>query len=264
LEEFIKVVTTQKDEIPILICYKNTTDKKIPIILLHQLLEDKESELMLSYYLAKQNYFVVAPDLLFHGTSSNSVRSKRSFDFNKLFSELDKSMELIKCLVDFIKFDFSSYAEVEKLGIIGSSYGGMLALTAGYRIPEIKFVASLCSAADWQTLVDNKSFEAFRIFSEQRPVVNCEMVKEYILQYDPIHHIAEYKDKPILLMNGSLDTTFTFKLIEPFYQKLVVHYEGIQCLERLEWKKYLKSGHKINYEMINDLTNWLNNLFERK
>lgn len=260
MEEFIKISTVKKNDLPVLICCDNKREKKNPIILLHRLLEDKESELMLAYYLARQGYFVAVPDLLYHGDSSDSIRKKKKMDFNKFFSEIGRSMELIHNVINLLTKQYDSYLHMDNLGIVGSSYGGMLALTAGYRFAEIQYVVSLCASANWQQLIDRQTFEAFRLFSEDRPVVDSERVRASILVYDPIYHIVEYKDKPVLMMNGALDTTFTYKLVQPFSEKLEMHYTNMKCGEKFQWKKYPHAGHKVTYEMINNLLEWLENL----
>ncbi|MBD5534769.1 MAG: alpha/beta hydrolase [Lachnospiraceae bacterium] len=245
------------EEIPVLFFYNTGTVKKKVIILLHQLIEDKESEMMLAYYLSVQGYFVLVPDLLYHGESKNSLRESMKFDFNTIYTEMDKSMELIQKLIKFVETDNCFCLDKGDIGIVGTSYGGMLALTAGYYIPKITHIAALCTSANWEVLVNNRSFETFRLFSRQRPVVSKELVEKYILEYDPIYHIEDYKDKFVIMMNGALDTTFNYRIVEPFADKMKAYYESIHYSERYTWKKYARSGHKVTYDMICDLLEWL-------
>lgn len=244
-------------EIPVLFFYNRAIVKKKVIILLHQLLEDKESEMTLAYYLALQGYFVIIPDLRYHGESRNSLRGSMKFDFNTIYTEMDKSMELILELIEFIENDNCFCLDKDNIGIVGTSYGGMLALTAGYYIPKITHIAALSTSANWEVLVNNRSFETFRLFSKQRPVVNKELVEKYILEYDPIYHIKDYKDKFVIMMNGALDTTFSYRIVGPFVDKMKAYYESIDYPERYTWKKYERSGHKVTYYMICDLLEWL-------
>lgn len=257
MDTFVKIYKAEKENVSMLLCYDNCSEKKDPIIVLHQMLEDKESELELAYYLAREGKFVIVPDLLYHGDSQDSVKIKKKMNFNKLFVEMDKSMELIQKVITILSKDYASTIIMDNLGIMGTSYGGMLALTAGYWFKEIQYVAALCSSANWRGLIDRQTFESFRLFSDQRPVVDSNQVDDYILRYDPIYHIEEYEVKPVLIMSGGLDTTFTYKLVEPFYERLAAYYSKMNCNERLQWKKYSSSGHKVSYEMTCDLLEWI-------
>lgn len=256
----IKIERIIYNDIPLLLCYKDNKEEMIPIILLHQLLEDKESELTLAYYLAVSGYYVMIPDLLYHGEWTESVRNSEKLDFNKLFTEMDRSMELIQNLIQYVHMFSGLSVNSEKIGIVGTSYGGMLALAAGSQFHDIKFVAALCTSANWSTLVENYSFEAFRIFSKKKPVVEPEVVSEYILKYDPIYHIEGFEDKPVLLISGVLDTTFTYELLKPFYEKMTEHYIEKKCPEKFEWKRYRRAGHKVIYDMVSYLKLWLKKL----
>lgn len=215
---------------------------------------------MLTYYLARQGYFVAVPDLLYHGASKNSVKSGGKLNFNTIFTEMEQSMQRIQDVIDFLYEHYISQVNMEQLGIIGSSYGGYLALTAGYRFPQISYVASLCSSGTWKELIDKNSCEVFNIFSESRPVMRAELVNDFVKQYEPICHVNEYMDKKVILMNGGLDTTFTYELVKPFVEKMEQHYKEIECIDKFQWKKYRFAGHKVTYEMISDLLKWLDTI----
>lgn len=239
----IQIEKKKIQEIPVLVCRNTNKSNKGYIILLHRLLEDKEHEIILGYYLSQLGYEVILPDLLYHGESPFSVRESKRMDFNKLYTEMDKNMELIRILLN--------YVENQKIGIIGTSYGGMLALAAGTKFDEIKYIGALCTCVNWEKLIVNSSFENFRLFSTERPVINFQDVQKEIKKFDPIYNVDKFKGKNVILMNGELDTTFNYSLIEPFYKKMVEEQNIVT------WKKYKKTGHNVSYEMIRDLQEWL-------
>lgn len=235
------------DGIYFLKCSSLNKKSKGNIILLHKLLEDKEHELFLAYYLVRNGYDVYIPDLLYHGESYMSIKYNQKMDFNKIFTEMNKSMEMIRKIIDYIG--------KKGIGIVGSSYGGMIALAAGAFFDEIHFICALCSCVNWKKLVLEKTFEGFRFVSINKPVIDWQTVCDSIQIYDPIYHINELRSKDIIMMNGKLDTTFKLDLIKPFYEELIYKKEYGKSIV---WNVYDKAGHSVTYEMINDLLNWLN------
>lgn len=227
-------------------------------MLLHKLLYDKESELPLAYHLAVNNYFVVILDLLNHGDRECSFRSSNKLDFNKIFTGIGDSINDIREVISYVSHEFDKEITEDSFNIIGTSYGGMLALTAGYLLEEVKVVASINSSACWRGLVENGSFEMFRLFSSSKPVVDIKQVSMPINRFDPYMNVEKYNLRPILLLNGAKDTTFTFQLIEPFYNKLMQYYEDNNALENVTWLKYQRVGHQLVHQMIEDLIVWLN------
>lgn len=251
MDTYVQIRKTIIDNIPVLICNNGEKNQKGNIILLHKLLEDKEHEILLAYYLAQSGYEVLIPDLLYHGESPLSVRISKKMDFNKLYTEMDKSIELIRRLME----DISD----RKIGLIGSSYGGMLALAAGGILDGISFVGAICSSPNWAQLLKSGNIESFRMFSSNRPVIDYQIVQESIRKYDPMYHIDGFEGKDIMLMNGALDTTFKYCLTQPFYKEL-----SERCDKKkhssITWKKYDKTGHSVTYDMIQDLLEWLKQL----
>ncbi len=136
----------------------------------------------------------------------------------------------------------------------------MLALAAGAIFNEVKFVGAICSSPNWAELITNNSIESFRIFSINRPVIDFQIVQESIRKYDPIYHIDGFEGKDIMLMSGALDTTFKYCLTEPFYKEMMAMYDNNKKHNSITWKKYDKTGHKVTYDMIQDLLEWLNQL----
>ena len=257
MKEYIKVVRQRIKGIPVLFCYSNHGDNKIPIIVLHKLMNDKESELQLGVFLAEQGFFAIIPDMPFHGEFEDSIRQKGRINFNNLFSKLDVTIGNIKIIIDEVSH-MDVPISIKDFMVVGTSYGGMVALAAGYLFDEITAVASLCASASWSELIENGSFEAFRLYSETRPVVVWEEVRKDVEQFDPYYHTQLYKGKPILLMNGALDTTFRISMVEPFYDKLYTQYQ-----EKVTWLKYPRIGHQVRYEMMVDLVSWIKNAKRR-
>ncbi|MCP4152887.1 MAG: alpha/beta fold hydrolase [bacterium] len=244
----------------VLFCSKNSPGKKPLLFLFHRLLQSKEFELPFAYYLAESGYFVILMDFPGHGDGEEGFFKQGQYDFNSLFENIVVSVSRVKESIGNLREanPAPGHIDMDRIGIVGVSLGGMVALTAGYMLEEISFVVSVISCARWYELVQKGTFDAFRFFSTTKEVMNAAKAKKVIDVYDPYYHVEEYGNKPLLLVSGLMDRTFPAVLVEPFFQELERHYKKNDNPERICWKAYYKNGHELTYDMIRDTINWLN------
>lgn len=257
MENVVSINKLNIKDIPILLCTNESKKKKIPIILLHKILCDKETELKIAYHLAQHNYFVIIPDLLMHGEHEDSYEIKNNLDFNEFFTATPKFMSMIELIIEYINHNLENIAITEQITIVGISYGGYLALIAGYWFQEIKYIISINSCGNFSKVMENDTFDMFRLYSRRRPIIDKSKVKQVVDTYDPILNVDLYSNKPIFLLNGALDTTFSKDEILPFVDLLKEVYKNNGGSERIIHKIYARTGHDVNNQMIKDLINWL-------
>ncbi len=243
--------------IPFLTCAANNGQRKKVIFLFHRLLQSKEFELPQAYMLAQAGYYVVLLDFKGHGERQNSFTQSRKYDFDLLFDDVAGMVDDVEHVLEVLQEEGLADLDLESVGMVGVSIGGMVALTAAYRLKKVQFAVSIISGAHWWPLVAEDSFLSFRFFSTSKHVMTPERVRAAVEQYDPYYHIEEFAGKPILLVNGSMDMAIPLKTVEPFYKKLSAHYFEQNYGERVCWYKYGKCGHEVTPWMMQDIVDWL-------
>ena len=245
------------DGIPFLTCSKNDKKQKKVIFLFHRLLQSKEYELPIAYNLAGEGYYVVLLDFRGHGERENSFRISRKYNFNYLFDDIAGMVSDTRAVARTLQRDDENCPDIESFGVAGVSVGGMAALVAASQMKEVKFAVSVISGANWWPLVESGSFNSFRFFSTDRPVMSPERVRGAVEEYDPYFNVDRLNGKPILLANGAMDMAIPIKTVEPFYERLKSNYQGKNLSERVVWNKYSNCGHEVTPWMIQDILKWL-------
>ncbi|HEX2925543.1 MAG TPA: prolyl oligopeptidase family serine peptidase [Ruminiclostridium sp.] len=243
--------------IPFLTYSKKDVKEKKVIFLFHRLLQSKEYELPIAYNLASEGYYVVLLDFRGHGERENSFRNSRKYNFNSLFDDVAGMVSDTRAVAGALRRERENCPELDSFGVAGVSVGGMAALVAASRMEEVSFAVSIISGANWWPLVENGSFNSFRFFSTDRPVMSPERVRGTVEKYDPYFNIDSFNGKPVLLANGAMDMAIPIKNTEPFFQRLKSNYEKKNLGERVVWHKYPNCGHEVTPWMIQDILKWL-------
>lgn len=255
MEKGIVILKKYVDKIPILFVTKEGNEKKEIIFLLHKLLNNKESELPLAYKLAIEGYFVIILDIAGHG-ERNSLE-KHKYNFQNMLLDANQTVNDIEKVIQYIKEYMLKDICIEHIGIIGTSFGGSIALMAGYRIKIINYIVCLVGTCNLRYVIENKKLQSFRPFFAIKGNINYEKIIDDVERFDCLKHYNSQNLKPMLFLDGKLDMTVPYKEKMLFYKDL----ESIFIKANREWglkyKFYPNAGHQINTDMVQTLIVWL-------
>ncbi|XPF96038.1 alpha/beta hydrolase family protein [Colwellia sp. RE-S-Sl-9] len=110
----------------------------------------------------------------------------------------------------------SKRANTDKACIVGASYGGYAALTAGYQTPDLfKCIVSIAGTANMElTLADWKKW------GNRNYIDNAVTEDEAAFErLSPVNHAKEFKT-PVLLIHGKVDTVVSYYQSKDMYDAL--------------------------------------------
>jgi len=130
----------------------------------------------------------------------------------------------------------SRLVNTEQACIIGASYGGYAALTAGYQTPELfKCMISIAGTANMRT-----SLFHWHRWGNDNYIDNAVTDDEWELKkMSPVNHAAEFM-APVLLIHGKADTVVSFRQSEAMYKALR------RAKKRVELQLYRYGTHDLD------------------
>ena len=251
------VINKKINEIPFLIIYDNFNTQKNIVFLFHKLLQNKESELPLGYNLAQEGYFVVIVDMCGHGERKNSYDKLSLYDFNYLYKDIYNTSFELRYIIHFLSEEFNSYICLDSMTAIGASIGSSVALSCGYMYPKITRIVSLIGSLDWEYAIKNNLYLSFRLFAKDKSVIQYDLVKEDIKEYNPLPHYLNSSKPRILFMNGKMDMTISIESVKRTYNSFCEIYTQCDQANKIEMRLFEKTGHQVTNRMIEELKQWL-------
>lgn len=245
------------NNIPVLFVQNTKKIIKKVIFVFHKLLEDKTYELPLAYRLAKEDYFVVICDMYGHGEHQVSNQEMHKYEFNNVFKDIYHTAHDIRYVIQYLKLNYMDTLNFSNIGALGISIGASIALVAGYLLEEIKYVVSIIGTCSWQYIIDNSGFDSFKFHACSNPVMDYDSVREYACKHEPINNYDQSNFKPILFLNGKLDTTISLFTVNMYVQHLREKFEEYGKGNLVELKIYNNVGHNVTAKMVNDAICWM-------
>lgn len=141
---------TTNDGVNIKATYYDDTEGTTGVVLLHQLGRDRKDWDQFAKDLQAAGYKVMAVDLRGHGDSALNWQSFSSSDFNNMIYDVRAAK------------DFLSANGAKKVGIIGASIGGNVALNYGSIDSEILTVVLLSPGLDYKGVKTTESIKEYR------------------------------------------------------------------------------------------------------
>lgn len=245
-------------EIPVLLVFKENRQAKSVIFLFHKLLNNKEQGLPLAYELAKEEYFVIILDMYGHGKREISFDTSQRYEFNHLVRDIQATVADVKTILCYEEFNSLYGLKDLSVKVVGISIGGTIALSCFMLMKEIDSMASLAGTYDLKYIIENKRLDSFKLFAASIPVIDYERAKEEQKNLDITNHLFKEKARPILFMNGKLDTTVSIEARKEFHDELKKIYKSHGKENLIIHKDYAKTGHEVTIKMVKDLIKWLN------
>ncbi|PKG25506.1 alpha/beta fold hydrolase [Niallia nealsonii] len=241
------------NEIPILhIVKKEYYDQTLPYIqFIHGFTSAKEHNLHFAYNLAEKGFRVVLPDCLYHGERDEGYRK---MELNIRFWEIVlRTIEEIKIIKDY--FENRQMIDPEKIGLVGTSMGGITTLGALRKYPWIHTAVSLMGMPYYE------KFAQYTIDEVKKSGYNLPLTEEEIAnllyeleQLDLSKEPEKLNNRPLMFWHSKQDKVVPYEYSHQFYEKIKEMYE--QDSEKLAYISDEKSGHKVSRQAMLKTVDW--------
>jgi len=160
---------------------------------------------------SRVSYFALIQYLVNHGYAVLAVNNRGSSGYGKTFNKMDNKNhgegDLKDCIAGKDFFETTGVVDMDKIGIIGGSYGGYMVMAALTFAPE-EFDAgvNIFGVTNWlRTLKSIPPYwESFRValYDEMGDPTTADSVRLYNIS--PVFH-AENVTKPLMVLQGAND-----------------------------------------------------------
>jgi uncharacterized protein len=250
----IKIKKDQIGSIPVLnLSLEDTADDKLPaVFFIHGFTSAKEHNLHYAYYLAEKGYRVLMPDTLLHGERGEDLdETQLSVKFWEIVLT---TIEEIGMLKDHYVQD--GLIDEERLGVAGTSMGGIVTLGALTKFPWIKTAVSLMGCPSYVALanaqINGLKKRGYHLpYSEEKMNTLFDMLEKYDLSRNP----GVLEGKALFFWHGKQDTVVPYQPAYDFYQSLSEKKEP--KLRDLRFMTDDLGGHKVSREGVLKSVQWV-------
>ncbi|KMM38921.1 prolyl oligopeptidase family serine peptidase [Guptibacillus hwajinpoensis] len=239
--------------IPVLhVVEADLANQKLPLVMFqHGFTSAKEHNLHIAYLLAEEGYRVLLPDAVHHGEREKDLSGqKRQHVFWEIviqsLTELD---QLRQHFVD------KQLVQEDRIGMSGTSMGGILTFGALTQYPWIKTAVSLMGSPSYFKLA-NAQIRYLKEEGFSLPISEEEMKQqiEGLQSYDLSLQEDKLDGRPLMMWHSTVDKVVPYTLTYDFYNQIKPSYEGRE--QNLKFMKDETSGHKVSREAVLALVEW--------
>ncbi len=227
--------------------------KQLPIVLfIHGFTSAKEHNLHYAYYLAEQGFRVVLPEAPMHGERYKNVTES---ELNQSFWEI--VLTTIEELDDLVT-DLSekNLIDSDRIGLVGTSMGGIVTLGALTQYNWIKVGASLMGCPAYVSLAKSQMKELEKS-GQSLPLAEQEQVYDTLATFDLSQQPEKLQKRPLLFWHSEVDDVVPIEPAHTFYLNAKRYY-----LENEGHLKFIKdetSGHKVSRNGVLETIRWFEN-----
>jgi len=231
---------------------KDVQHERMPVVLIYHGFESsKERKLQHAYLAASRGFFVILPDAVRHGERQDSAFAALSHDQKAcfLFDIVTETASEINSLIDH--YSQQTIADIRRLGLIGTSMGGMIIYEylARFGTGAVNAAGIIISTPDFGSVIDcsaEADTDFYKTYSKQEAArVKAEQ---------PLPAIMELKNFPLLLLNAEDDPIIPTPPVKELYTGLHRKY-GEKGLLRM--RTYRNTGHETTQEMMDESVEWM-------
>jgi uncharacterized protein len=249
----ISVENKQIGEIPLLhLVQTNIFHEKLPLIIfIHGFTSAKEHNLHYAYLLAQKGFRVVLPDCLYHGErQTEETKSQLQFHFWEIVLQTILELNDIK-----EHFEDSQLIDSEKIGVVGTSMGGIVTLGALTKYPWIYTAVSLMGMPYYEKLAKAQIAELQKQGKElpfEKSVLEdlLDRLRERDLSLQP----EKLMGRPLLFWHGKRDNVVPFSYAYEYYDSIKQYYH--QTPQLLEFISDEKADHKVTRDGVFKTVEW--------
>lgn len=244
----------QIDEIPVIhVILQERKSERLPLIVFwHGFKSVREKNLHYAFLLAKKGYRVVLPSVIYHGERQRGL-SDSEMDFRFWDIVLNSIAELEKIKDYFEKQDM---IDTERIGIAGTSMGGLITLGALTKYPWIKAAVSLMGMPAFSKFFELQ-ISGLKKQGITLPIKEEELkfLEEKITSVDLSKQPEKLSGRPLLFWHGKQDRIVPFSLAyEAYYEQIKPLYK--ENPEKLEFIVDDQAEHKVSWDAVLSLVEW--------
>lgn len=226
--------------------------EKLPLVIfLHGFMSVKERNLHYAYLLAEAGFRVILPEAIYHGQRQQNLDEKEYYA--RFWEMVLTTIQEINRLKEY--YVNRGLADSERIGVAGTSMGGIAALGALTQYKWIKAATSLMGMPAYErfSLWQLEQFKKQGMelpFSEEQINEQLQVLRQYDLSLQP----EKLADRPLLFWHGKRDPLIPYELTFEFFEKIIPNYE--KSPENLHFISDEKAGHNVSIEGVKATVRW--------
>ena len=234
------------------IVHKDNYEKKLPYIqFTHGFTSAKEHNLHFAYNLAEKGFRVVLPDCLYHGDREQEFSSMQ---LNLQFWNIVmKTIDEIASIKDY--FSDKGYIDESKIGLVGTSMGGIVTLGALRKYPWINAAVCLMGMPYYEKFAKHTISEIEKR-GYKLPLSQEEM--DYLLsslgELDLSKAPETLMDRPLMFWHGKKDEVVPYAYSHQFYEEIKPLYK--KSPDKLYYMSEENAGHKVSRKAMLKTIEW--------
>ncbi|GLB58873.1 alpha/beta fold hydrolase [Cytobacillus sp. NCCP-133] len=240
-------------EIPVLeVARQEKKEDRLPFVFfVHGFTSAKEHNLHYAYLLAEKGFRVVLPDTVFHGERSNGLTGNH-LNFRLWDIVLNTIAEL-----GMIKeaYEGEHLINPDRIGLVGTSMGGIITLGALTQYEWIKAAVSLMGMPYYEKFAQMQ-LEELPKHNIEIPLSNEEIsdllasLRERDISLQP----EKLCGRPLMFWHGKKDSVVPYSYTYRFYENIQPLYRDAH--EKLRFISDEQAGHKVSREGVLETVKW--------
>lgn len=187
------------------------------IIFMHGFTSAKENNLHYSYLLAEKGFRVVLPEARHHGARAEGLTEEQLM--NQFWEIVIQSIHELPIIKQYV--EETNHIDRERIGVVGTSMGGITTLGALTQYDWIKAAVSLMGVPSYQSLarrqLDDLKKQNVKLDISDREV---ETILHKLAPYDLSLHPEKLGGRPLLFWHGKQDPVVPYAYAYEFYEKM--------------------------------------------
>lgn len=250
------MITIEKEEIKNIPVLHIAEDKKLAeklpfIIFVHGFTSAKENNLHYAYLLAQKGFRVLLPEALYHGERNPGLSGHRlEIRFWEIVLQTIDELEILKST-----FEEKQLIDPNRIGVVGTSMGGIVTLGALTKYNWIKAATSLMGMPYYEKF----ALHQINIMKEkgiELPILEDELsqLMAKIRELDLSLHLDKLQNRPLLFWHGKKDPVVPYANTYHFYEtiKPLYKYEP----NKLQFITDENAGHKVSNDGVAKTVKW--------
>ncbi|WP_453990502.1 esterase [Bacillus nitroreducens] len=240
-------------DIPLLhIVKKQAKDEKLPLIVfIHGFGSAKEHNLHYAYLYAEEGFRVVLPEADYHGERDKGLEElEMNFKFWDIVMNEIKELAVIKD-----ELNKEGLIDETRIGVAGTSMGGIVTLGALTQYPWIKTAVSLMGSPYYEEFCRGQ-IEEMKKHDIEIPLNDKELEELYseLRKYDLTFQPEKLNGRPLLFWHGEKDKVVPFQYTYDFYKELLPLYKDNE--QNLTFIVDTTMDHKVSREGLLASVDW--------
>lgn len=244
------------NSIPLLhVVKQNVKEERLPLIIFnHGFMSVKERNLHYAYMLAAEGFRVILPEAILHGERGAGL--KKGEYYARFWEIVLKTISEVNTIKEY--YDKKGLVNSERIGVAGTSMGGIAALGSLTQYKWIKAAVSLMGMPAYEKF-SRWQLELLKGQGAQLPFTDTEIEQhlEILRKYDLSIQPEKLANRPLLFWHGKKDPQVPYDFAYEFYQRIKPDFQ--EEPDKLRFITDEKAGHNVSLAGVNAAVQWFKN-----